>query len=372
MIATDTMSSAAVDNAEERAEEREFAQRETGGGADPRRELVRVGLRCSAAQHRLVVLAAELDISGAWRLDGASTPANWIAQALDVEVCTAREWVRIGRALRSLAAIDAALAQGRISYSKARTLTRVATAENQHELLAIAERTPAGRLAISIAAHLARHEEPADTEERHRNARGLTWRVEPDGMVTGTFRLAPADAAVLIAAVDTTVMRHVPDVPDDPDEPVGVDASADASDRCRRRWPSIAQQRADALVDVARGGGPTVDTEVIVHVRGDGCTLDDGTPIAGTLVERLAPASFLRVLIHDAERRPINASGRQRHPTVRQKRVVRERDRCCVDCGATDLLEDDHVPAFSETGRTHLDELQLRCRDCHRARHERS
>jgi hypothetical protein len=117
------------------------------------------------------------------------------------------------------------------------------------------------------------------------------------------------------------------------------------------------------------GGGALVDTEVVLHVRGDGCTLDDGTPIAGSVVERIAPASFISVLIHDAERRPVNASGRHRHPTRRQKRVVHERDRGCVDCGSTELLQHDHVPDYTITKHTLVDELEERCWPCHRARH---
>lgn len=56
-------------------------------------------------------------------------------------------------------------------------------------------------------------------------------------------------------------------------------------------------------------------------------------------------------------------------PTTRQKLVVKERDRTCVDCGRTTLLEYDHVPAYETTGRTLVDELQLRCAPCHHRRH---
>ena len=87
------------------------------------------------------------------------------------------------------------------------------------------------------------------------------------------------------------------------------------------------------------------------------------------MVAALLPASFVRALIHDAERRPINASGRHRHPTVRQRRVVKERDRVCVDCRRRDLLEFDHVPDYAQSKRTVVDELQLRCAPCHHRRH---
>jgi hypothetical protein len=74
-------------------------------------------------------------------------------------------------------------------------------------------------------------------------------------------------------------------------------------------------------------------------------------------------------LIHDAEGRPINASGSHRHPTRRQKRVVKERDRVCVDCGSQDFLQYDHEPAYDVSHQTVVDQLVARCRRCHRARH---
>ena len=112
--------------------------------------------------------------------------------------------------------------------------------------------------------------------------------------------------------------------------------------------------------------------EVVLHVRGDGATLDDGSPISQSAVIGALSGGFVRALIHDAAGTPVNASGRQRHPTTRQKRVVTERDRRCVDCGGHDLLEFDHVPEFAISGHTYVDELQLRCAACHRARHVRS
>jgi hypothetical protein len=52
--------------------------------------------------------------------------------------------------------------------------------------------------------------------------------------------------------------------------------------------------------------------------------------------------------------------------------VVLERHRRCVDCGDTELLEYDHQPPFEVTRRTIVDELEPRCRTCHRARHRRA
>jgi hypothetical protein len=331
-----------------------------------REQVIAAGRWAAAGQQRLVHLCAALESSGEWAFDGAATCAHWIADALDVEVCTAREWLRIGRALDELPLVDDAFTNGRLSYSKVRALTRVVTPEHEKELCAVAERTPAGRLPTALAAWLVGREAPGETERRQARARSLHWWVEPDGMIVGRFRLPAAAGAGFAAAVDAVVMRQSP-VPTATER--GADASADAPVPPRvAEWPTIAQQRADALMEVVEGGGVNIETEVVLHVRGDGCTLDDGTPIASSVVERIAPASFLRVLLHDAEARPINASGRRRHPTRRQKRVVHERDRGCVDCGATEFTEFDHEPPYEETRQTIVEEVHERCWSCHRAR----
>ena len=186
--------------------------------------------------------------------------------------------------------------------------------------------------------------------------------------------MTPEQAAILTAAVDEQVMRSDGREPADPTDlldPTERGNDATASRESHPRWASLAQQRIDALIDIVSAGGTNVVTEVILHVRADGCTLDDGTPIGGSIVERTADTSTLRAMIHDAESHPINVSGKHRHHTKRQKLVVKERDRHCVDCGSTDFLEHDHVPDFEQTKRTLVEETQLRCSRCHTARHRR-
>ena len=328
-----------------------------------RRRLLDVGSALGSTQHELVTLAVQFEASNEWILDGAPSAAHWMADQLDVCIATAREWIRIGKALSDLPATGAALADRTLSFSKVRALTRIATAENERELVELAATVPAGRLGHALAAWSQRHENHPRRDARHQRERCLRWRVEPDGMVDGTFRFPPAVAAALIAAVDATVMRTSPNAAG------STTTSVDHATAVASSYSSLAQQRADALIELVTNGGATINTEIVLHVRGDGCTFDDGTPVTDTVVEQLVPQAFLRALIHDADGRPINASSRRRHPTTRQKRVVEERDRCCVDCGSTDLLEYDHNPPHHLTGRTITDELELRCASCHRRRH---
>lgn len=317
--------------------------------------LLDVGWDANDHQAQVVHLAAAFANSGEWALDGYATAGRWIADNLDVALRTANEWIRVGRTLGDLPATTQALAEQTISFSKAKEITRSATPENEVELLAIAETVPAARLGVEVAAWLNRNapDDAIDAQQHH--SRSLAWRTEPDGTVTFFGRLAPVDAGKVIAAVDASVM-----------------AQAHSLREVGQEWPSLAQQRADAIVEVATSGGASVYTEVILHVRGDGSSLDDGTPVTESAVVKVVGESFVRLLIHDAERWPINASSKQRHPTARQKRVVKERDQVCIDCGSSDLLEYDHVPDFAESGHTVVEELALRCSPCHAFRQKQA
>ena len=83
---------------------------ETRKEADPdvdpdalRQRVVAIGMSWSLAQYALVTLVAALDASGEWTRDGAPTCAHWVGDALDIEVCTAREWLRIAEGARRFA-----------------------------------------------------------------------------------------------------------------------------------------------------------------------------------------------------------------------------------------------------------------------------
>ncbi len=314
-------------------------------------ELVALSSALSRCQYELVTTAAAFAESPEWILDGSPTPAHWLATVADVEDSTAREWIRIGRALTDLPVAAAAFAQRRLSYSKVRTLTRTATPQNEAELVDLIVDVPASEVGKVIAAWVNRNLAPEDIDAQQRASRAVKWRTDPDGMVVFTLRLQPHIAAVLISLLTVLVMKSK-----NRREPDGG-------------YPSTTAQYADALAEILDQGTGHVDTEVVFHVRGDGATCDDGTPISDSTIAALIPDAFLRALIHDAAGRPINASSRRRHPSVRQKRVVKERDRGCVDCGRHDLHEYDHVPDYETSRRTVVDELQLRCAPCHHRRH---
>lgn len=363
-------------------------------------QLAALGWEINTNQYRAVQLAARYDDELDWFHQGFKSPAAAISSRLQLHASTAREWIRVGHALRDHPLIDAAFRNNEISYAKARILTRWAEPDIEEQLLTLAHTRTANRLTTAIAQLLATDSETnAQRDQRLHQCRSFTSHTNGDGTVTIRVVVPPSIAKPLIAAVDELVDRiartpsHEPHASADAtcrrsvashheptaqrDEPTSADAILD---ELQTRWqpgsaqhdpiPTLDQQRADAFASLFLELDVDLTTEVVIHVRGSGNTFDDGTPITSSAVCRQLEHSFIRALIHDAERRPINASSRRRFPTTRQKRVVMEaHNHECVDCAATDLIEFDHNPSYQQTRRTITDELQPRCAPCHRARH---
>ena len=79
-----------------------------------------VDRRWARTHHELVIGSSAL-------ADGARSAAHWLADRLDVEACTVRDWIRVGRALRGPHASAVAYESGELSYGKIRALVSVAT-----------------------------------------------------------------------------------------------------------------------------------------------------------------------------------------------------------------------------------------------------
>ncbi len=162
------------------------------------------------SQQALVLLAADIDDSGCWLAEGHTTPAAWIAVAADVETCTAREWLRISHALRRLPHTKAAYENNDLSYAKVRALTRVATAENEADLLPIAFEWPANQLACALAVWMRDNTDPEALDRHHQRQRSFSTRVDPDGMHRFSIAIGPETGGTLNAAIEAIVMRATP------------------------------------------------------------------------------------------------------------------------------------------------------------------
>src|SRR5262249_50666549 len=88
-----------------------------------------------AATHRLLTDRRRFDEQEGWARQGAVSCAHWLGWRCGIALGAAREKLRVAHALAQLPLIDAALRDGQLSFSKARAMTRIATPDNEANLL---------------------------------------------------------------------------------------------------------------------------------------------------------------------------------------------------------------------------------------------
>ena len=336
-------------------------------------EIVATAAALSGHRARLLRLIGRFDAAGGWIATGAISCAHWLADLLDIEVCTAREHVRVAKALRALPRTREWYEVGDVSYAKVRQLTRVATADNEIELLTLAGRHPAGELAHTLSAWQHRHD-PDALRRRQIDGRGVTFRTDPGGNRIITIVLPPEQAAEVEALVDAEVFHLAVDAPADASTKRMTLAQRRADGFCRL----VARMATDGATSASAAAPPPARTrprvELIVHRRVGQTELDDGTPLQSRVAQWLTCDADLRVMTHHPDGSPADVGRRYRLVTPRLRRLVHERagGRCeHPGCRARHFLQVHHIVHWDDGGRTDLINLRLLCDHHHRWSHHR-
>src|SRR3954469_8382781 len=186
-------------------------------------EIAEIAGRINDATHRLLTCVRRFDEAEGWFEQGAQSCAHWLSWRERIAPGTARERLRVARALGGLPAIDEAFAAGRVSYAKVRAMTRVATAGNEARVLAVAlEATGAQleRICRGLKRATAREAEQA----ADRRVRG---RVLGSGLVKLEVVVSADEADLLIRAIERARVAITPACHQDSEEsPNAQDAVA--------------------------------------------------------------------------------------------------------------------------------------------------
>ena len=355
--------------------------------------IIRLSAHAAALECRLLTLIADFDRRRGWELSGHKDCAAWLEAHTGMSRVTARERVRTARKLTGLPQISETMARGELSYSKVRALVRVATPENESELLPMARECNARELEREVARF--RELEAwsgMEADQRRHQRRRLRIRAAPDGMVRVEGRL-PAELGALLMKV--------------------VDAAGDALFQSDTEWSpeegnwglttetvNPDQRRADALrlvLDRAMAAGfqgvagdsaespeagsskegcgcipPSPSAErytVMVHLRQDPdrAELDPDLPISLRVARRLScDASVVRI-VHGPRSEVLDVGRRTRVVPPAIRRALWARDGGCrfPGCGAR-YVSAHHVLHWADGGRTALDNLVLLCPAHHR------
>jgi len=278
---------------------------------------------CELAAHlaagtcRFLQLVAEFDAREGWASWDLPSCAAWLAWKCQVAPGTAREQVRVARALEGLPVITLEFAAGRMSYAKVRALTRIATAATEADLAEITGPMTAAQCERFTAAH----RKASDAEEMaNRATRQVSVHVSEDGSVAISAKLPAVDGALVLQALRAAAgdCEHPHRPHSDPAEETGPSAGGvpaetragdvapgdpGGGDLGRPSAGTCRASLADALVEVAgaylsgkiaTAGNPDI-YQVIVHVGPEALTIgadagDPATAQPGVSAEPLEPA----------------------------------------------------------------------------------
>ena len=376
-------------------------------------EIATLAARIDAATYELLVLIRKFDEQEGWN-NGFLSCAHWLTWRIGLVPGTARERVRVARALGELPLLSEAMKHGQLSYSKVRALTRIARPDTEQSLVDLGRTTTAAHIERVVRAwRRADRTLEAHDDELRDAASQVTTHIDENGMFVIRGRLAPEVGEVLVKALDAASEKL-------------YDASSDQMDNVDR--PSVGKLRADALglvAESALAGGLDPRSsgdryQVVVHLneaeleggeevpaasnprprvsaetpdtgvsarsapgeralegvsaetpsRSGAWLGDSHVPVSAETARRIAcDAGKVRMTHRNGEILSVGRKTRTIPPPIR--RALEFRDRGCRFPGCTSRHCDaHHVHHWADGGETKLSNLVLLCRRHHRLLHE--
>ena len=325
----------------------------------------------NADSYRMLVLVREFDDRFGWKKWTFKCCAEWLAWRSSISLSAAREKVRTAHALRALPAIAAAFADGSLSYSKVRALTRVADVCDEDLLLAHALDATVSQ--VEERCRQIRNVMPDSTQHARRawECRSLTvWRDEARGTLRLTVEVPIEEGELIVRALDCAVAAGE----------VTTEVSPDAvAENKGMAWRA---QQADALVAVAksyldggdREGGATADHyQVVVHADAKSLTGGAGrADLPIDTVKRLLCDCSMVLVAEDTDDSPLDVGRKHRTVSTPLKRALYARDRGCTfpGCHRKRYLDGHHLRHWVDGGETSTDNMTLLCTHHHRLLHE--
>lgn len=342
-------------------------------------EICQLAAELTARMARWLALVGEFDRREGWsEWAGCRSTAEWIAWRCALSPRAAREHVRVARALRDLPLTRDAFESGRLSYAKARVLTRVADGASEADLLELARHATAAQLERMLRAF--RRVSTAEAQAAQEN-RYVAWHWDEDGSLCLRARLPAEEGALVLAALEEAHDALVRERDDSEGGPAGPRPDPD-----RQREHPL-PTHADALCSVAEtalASGPTpragperhqltveVDLDCIAR-DGDGSVhVRDGPALAPETARRLGcDGALVPILSSGGEVLSVGRRTRSVPPHIR--RALESRDKGCrfPGCESRRWVDAHHIRHWAMGGETSLDNLVLLCRHHHRLLHE--
>lgn len=360
-----------------------------------------IGILCghlNVLHGRLVAIAEQALITGAWAGHGIRSPEHWLAWQTGLSPSRAANIVLLAKRRHELPATVAALEHGEMSIDQAVAVARYVRAHNDAEACEIAKRATVGQLTNLLARYRYKPEPTATRDDVTDDAvptddtSGSATDVEDDEPAPAsddapTFAhgiTAPTDAELVARAVaagrvivgygeDGRYFLHA-DLP--ADEGARVDAALrEAKDRLFRAGNAEATW-ADALVDLAeRALAATTPSRqnryrTYVHLDTEGAWLTNGPALPKALLDKLLCDGQLQP-VWTKDGHPVNIGRAAKAIPDHTRRLVLARDGCCryPGCSSRVGLDVHHIRPWTDGGPTDLSNLGAYCRKHHTRSH---
>jgi len=311
----------------------------------------------NVATHGLLTRIRRFDQAEGWGEQGAKSCAHWLTWRIGLDPGTAREKVRVARALGGLPRIDEAFAGGKLSYAKVRAVTRIATVENEENALQTAL-TATGAQLERICQRLRR---ATDVEREMAAERRFRGRPLGDGLVKLEIVVSSDEADLVIQAVEAARKK----LGSATDHPTAADGLMEV---------------VSSYVSGTHDTAEAPDAEVVIHLERDpaaaeptfAASLEDGTHVSAETLRRVTCDAGLVPATLDHEHNVLDVGRRTRAIPPAIRRALWIRDRTCrfPGCTSARFLHAHHIDHWLHGGRTSLGNLLFLCSFHHRLVHE--
>jgi hypothetical protein len=323
---------------------------------------------------RFLLAVAEYDRRRGWEVWECHDMAMWLSWKCGISPVTARQQVRVARALERFPLLRERFARGGLSYSQVRAIARVASEHTEGLLVELAAVMTAAQLESVLRAYRRCGTSEVGAARRADAGRYLRFHLDDDGNLVGSFRLAPEAGAVLAAAISGLVERSAVDAADeelagDPLGAVQADALVDLAARAATHDPEHDGDGDDDdrfLVTIV------ADAAMLAGDDSEGtCQIAGGAALAAETARRIACDAPTVTIIEGADGTVLDVGRRTRRIGRRLRRALRHRDGHCQYPGCTRTrTHGHHLTHWANGGPTRLDNLVSLCARHHHRLHE--
>ena len=307
--------------------------------------------------------AAEFAASDAWDEDGSVSAVDWLRFNCHMNAGAAANSIVVGEMLARLPESHQAVVDGEIGFAHLATMARTAEAlqERFDESLLVEKAKENSPGKFFYICHHARH--AADPKRyaakqaeqvEQRRLKLSTWM---DGSLLISGQLDPVGGAAVLSVIEPLARKSGPN-----------------DDRC------LEQRNADALVELASGGGSqaqiqvTSSLETLLALAGaPAAEMEHCLPVSSKTIERLACDSSIARVLLNTESLVIDVGRSKRVVSEPGRRALTARDGHCrwTDCDRPAARSAaHHLVHWIHGGTSDLDNLVLLCHRHHWMVHE--